>query len=71
MQARRSKLTGAIEGSGLKREQIAAEAAVTVSHLRNLEAGRNRPSLGLARRLAAALDVTVDDIFPESRERTA
>ena len=66
----RSRLTRAIEASGVRRERVAADAATTVQHLRNLENGRNRPSLHMARRIAGALGVTVDEIFP-ARARTA
>jgi transcriptional regulator with XRE-family HTH domain len=68
MQVRKTKLAGAVEASGLRRERIAADAEITVQHLRNLEAGRNRPGLDLARRLADVLGVPLDALFPEPAE---
>lgn len=64
MASTKSRLRAIRERKGLQREVVAAAAGMTVSHLYNLEQGRNKPSLDLARRIAEALDVTVDDIFP-------
>lgn len=52
------------EALGLKPAQVAAAADISVQHLYNLEAGRPRPSLDLARRLAGVLGVSVDELFP-------
>lgn len=52
------------EALGLRRERVAADADMTVQHLRLLERGMHRPSLDLSRRLAHALGTTVDDLFP-------
>lgn len=63
--ARASRLRAIREKQGLQREVVAAAAGLTVSHLYNLEEGRNKPSLKLARRVAEALGVTLDEAFPE------
>lgn len=60
-----SALSRVREEQGLRRERVAADAGITVQHLRNLENGKHEPSLKLARRLAAALGATVDQLFPE------
>ena len=63
----KSKLTRAVEASGRSRERVAADAGMTVTYLRYLEAGKNSPSLRLARRVAGALGTTVDSIFAQEK----
>lgn len=53
-----------VDKRGVRRERLAADAKISVSYLRMLERGQYVPSLGIARRLASALDVTVDELFP-------
>jgi putative transcriptional regulator len=50
---------------GLKAVELAFSAKCSVPTIYNLEKGTYQPSLGMARRLAAALGTTVDAIFPE------
>jgi DNA-binding XRE family transcriptional regulator len=51
---------------GLKAVELAFAAGCSVPTIYNVENGRCQTTLGLARRLAAALDTTVDAIFPET-----
>ena len=53
------------EAKGLRKEDIAARAEISYDYVQRLEAGgRQNPSIGIARRIAAALDCEVDDVFP-------
>ena len=65
--ARLSGLTRAIKASGARRERIAADAQISVSYLRMLERAQYMPSLEIARRLAAVLEMSVDELFPVGR----
>lgn len=53
------------EAMGLRQEALAARADVSYSYVRMLEGDdAPTPRLALARRLAAALETTVDYLFP-------
>jgi DNA-binding XRE family transcriptional regulator len=49
---------------GLKREDIAVAASVSFEYVRQLEQHRYRPALWRARKIADALNVSLDDVFP-------
>lgn len=49
--------------AGLTQEQLAAQCGVSRQTIIALEKGGYEPSLGLAMRVAAALAVSVDDLF--------
>jgi transcriptional regulator with XRE-family HTH domain len=49
---------------GLTQSQVAAKAGIARSHFCDLASLRVEPKLGTARRLAAALDHTVDELWP-------
>ena len=49
------------------RPQLAADARITVDHLKFLETGLGLPSVGCLTRLAAALGVPVGDLFEAAR----
>jgi DNA-binding XRE family transcriptional regulator len=49
---------------GLRQADLAAKAGLSQPTIQRLEAGGIDPHLSTARALAAALDVTVDDLFP-------
>jgi len=59
------------EALGLKPVQVAAAADISLQQVINLEAGKNTPGLDTARRLAAALDTTIEALFPPSSEAAA
>jgi len=48
----------------LRREDVAARAGISYDYVRKLEIEGGQPGLDIARRMAAALGVTVDDLFP-------
>ncbi|MFO0823029.1 MAG: helix-turn-helix transcriptional regulator [Gemmataceae bacterium] len=50
------------EKAGLTQQQLAEKADIPIGTLRNHEQGQRLPSLAAARRLAAALGVTVDTL---------
>lgn len=51
---------------GLRREDLAARAGISYQYVRVLEsAAPPTPGLEVARRIAAALGVTVDELWPE------
>ncbi len=47
---------------GLTQAQLAETVGVNAGYLSQIETGRKRPSLSLARSLSAALDVMMDDL---------
>lgn len=49
---------------GLRPEVVASAAEISLQTLWNYEAGRFCPNLITARRLAAVLETTVDELFP-------
>jgi transcriptional regulator with XRE-family HTH domain len=55
------------EERGLSQRALAERAGVSPSMLNEIEHGRRTPSLTAARALAAALQVTLDDLFGEER----
>ena len=50
------------EHRGLSRAELAARAGLTLGHIGHLETGRRHGTPDTLRRLATALDVTVDDL---------
>lgn len=66
-----SQLKQIREGKGLRREQVAAAAGISLQYVRDLEDDKSNPSLPIARKVAAALGVTVDDVWPTNFEATA
>lgn len=61
LQERRSEL-------GVSQIQLAAKADISLSQVQNLESGKNTPNLATARRVADALDTTVDALWPKDAE---
>ncbi|MBB4287837.1 helix-turn-helix transcriptional regulator [Roseospira goensis] len=51
------------EEKGLKQNELAATAGISAPMLNDIEKGRRTPSLDVARRLASALGLTLDDLF--------
>lgn len=49
---------------GLRAVHLAAAADISVQALHQIESGKGGPKLATARRLAAALGVSVDELFP-------
>lgn len=49
----------------LTQEQLAEAAGISISHCANIEAGRNSVTLDTLKRLAGALEVTVDALLTE------
>ena len=58
------------ERSGLRREELALRAGISFEYICKLES-KNPPTPGLAiaRRLAAALGASLDDLFPVARAK--
>lgn len=59
-----SRLRQLREARGLRREDLASKAGLSVAYIYRLEAGTSVPGLDLARRVATVLAVTVDEAFP-------
>jgi len=67
-----SRLKKHRERSGLRREDLASRAGISLSYVLKLESDDPpTPGLDIARRVAEALGVTVDEVFPEPKVRTA
>lgn len=54
------QLRGARDASGLKQEQLAMRAGISVGHYSKLERGVHAPSLEHLRAIAVALGITLD-----------
>ena len=55
------------ESRGLRREDVASLTGISYEYVRKLEADDPpTPGLEIARKLASALGVTVDELFPAS-----
>jgi putative transcriptional regulator len=52
------------EALGLRQEDLAARADISYSYVRRLEAGTSDPTITVARRIADALNSTIDQLFP-------
>jgi phage repressor protein C with HTH and peptisase S24 domain len=63
MPSAKSALQKARENKGMTREQLAAAANVSVSHLVKLERGERRVSVDWARRLAPHLDISAQAVL--------
>jgi mRNA interferase RelE/StbE len=57
------------EGRGLTQTALAARARLSRAYLAQLEAAAREPSLSTLRRLAASLDLLVDDLIPPAGQR--
>jgi len=60
-----NELKAARERLGLRAEVVAGKADISLVYYRRLEAGLSKPTLPVARRVAAALDMTVDEVWPD------
>jgi len=56
---------------GLSQQQLARHASVGQGQISALERGASQPSLTTARRLARALEMPLDDLFPEESPSAA
>ncbi len=52
------------EAKGLRREDVASLAGISYDYVYRLETKGGTPGLDIARRIADALDATVDAVFP-------
>jgi transcriptional regulator with XRE-family HTH domain len=60
------------EARGLRREDVASRGLISYEYVRRLETEDPPvPTLGVARRIAGVLGVTVDQVFPEPAPRDA
>ena len=59
-----SRLKAARFCAGLSQEELAAAVGATRKTISSLERGRSIPSVTLARALAGALSLTVEELFP-------
>lgn len=57
------------EAAGLSVAELATAAGLTRQAVSKLERGHREPALETARRLAAALGVTIDELAGKERER--
>lgn len=62
--SRNDALKALREAKGWRQVDLAVAARCSVPTVYNLEAGRCQPSLRLSRQIAAALGVTLDEVFP-------
>jgi XRE family aerobic/anaerobic benzoate catabolism transcriptional regulator len=56
---------------GMTRKQLAAEADVSERHLAQLESGEGNVSIVLLRRITAALNVSLSDLFTTAAEQSS
>lgn len=56
------------EKKGMTANQLAELVGVTQPTISRLETGVRRPSIDTARKIAAALDCTIDELFGEKEE---
>jgi putative transcriptional regulator len=59
------------KGLGWSQEKLAREARLSYSAISRLERGERQPSPMAAYRIAKALEVPVEDVFPDMREEAA
>lgn len=52
------------EAKGLRREDVASAAGVSAQTIYSMETGRTIPSVEIARRVAEALQSSLDELFP-------
>ncbi len=52
------------KAEGLSQRGLALKAGISYRHEQALEFGESQPTLPIARRLAAALNATVEDLWP-------
>jgi len=60
-----NELKAARERLGLRSEVVAGRADISLVYYRRLEAGLSKPTLPVARRVASALGMTVDEVWPD------
>lgn len=53
---------------GLTQEEMARELKITTSHYRNIEKGRNDPSVIIALKMKKVLNCEIEDIFSIEEE---
>jgi len=56
--------------SGLSTKQVAEAVGVSQQFIYQLEKGEKRPSIATAKRIAAALNCTVDDLLGEQEQNS-
>lgn len=56
---------------GWSQQQLAAGASVPQGRISLIERGASEPTLNIARRLARALEMPLDDLFPEDSASAA
>lgn len=61
----RNRIKERREKLGLNRVQVAAASGLSFQSIINHEAALQTPNLDTARRIAAALKTTVDDLWPQ------
>jgi len=59
-----SRIREVREAKGIRKEELAAMSGLSFSLVSSVERGDHTPSLKNSRRLAEALGVSVDDLFP-------
>jgi transcriptional regulator with XRE-family HTH domain len=65
------KLKELRESAGLSQAELASKVGVTQGFISHIELGIREPTLRLARKLAAALGVSVADLLDEPQTRAA
>ncbi|UMQ53430.1 helix-turn-helix domain-containing protein [Leptospira interrogans] len=50
--------------------ELAKNAGTTLTHINRLETGKSNPSIEIVQKIAAALEVSIDDLVSESRNNT-
>lgn len=56
------------EDRGLTQLQVAMKAKMSVRGYQNIEAGKCRPNIESAKKIASVLNTTVDELFPACRD---
>jgi transcriptional regulator with XRE-family HTH domain len=56
-------------GKELSQEELAYRAEVHQTYLSGVEGGKRNPSIGVLGRIAAALEVDIEELFRRSRSR--
>lgn len=64
-----SRLTTEREKRGLTKSELARRSGIGLPEICRLESGKIFPYPGWRRRLAAALEVSEDELFPEVAEK--
>ena len=56
---------------GLTQAELAAKCQVTQQFIQLIESQRRTPSIQIAKRLASALECSIDDIFKDEKEKAS